>query len=323
MEIGSFIELDIPDNGEYFQQDNDLARLNAARTGIFHALRLLNCSTIYLPYYLCSSVRDFLIRKGIKIYYYNLTNKFEPIVDKQEPETAILIVNYFGILSHSYLTKISSKYKNVIIDNCPAFYNLPIEGYFNVYSPRKFFGVPDGCYVVGKNAKQFVEEYQKDYSSGTSAFLLKRIESGSSATYAERMLNETRINTSDILQMSALTQVLLGGIDYERIRAKRKENFDFAHKLYKSFNLLDLDYFNDSSSIPMVYPLVIEDLNLVKTLTDKNIYTGRWWNHVLKELPDNTFEAWLSSYMVPIPIDQRYGEKQIELVYNEIRESLS
>ena len=118
MEIGSFIELDISQTGEYYRQTNDLARLNAARTGIFHALRLLNCTSIYLPYYLCSSVKDFLNRKKIEIFYYNLSNKFEPIIENKKKDTAVLIVNYFGILSHNYLNKISKQFDNVIIDNC-------------------------------------------------------------------------------------------------------------------------------------------------------------------------------------------------------------
>jgi hypothetical protein len=51
MEIGSFIELDLPNTGEYNLVDSelDIARLNAARAGVFHALQLYGTNEIYLP----------------------------------------------------------------------------------------------------------------------------------------------------------------------------------------------------------------------------------------------------------------------------------
>jgi hypothetical protein len=318
MEIGSFLELDLKTNGEHYSGSGNVARLNSARSGIFHALRLYGCSVIYLPYYLCPSVGVFLSRKGIGIQKYFINHQFEPQIDHIESEAAILIVNYFGILSNGFLSKILKKYDKVIIDNCPSFYSEPIEGGYSVYSTRKFFGVPDGCYVIGKDAGKFTEEYQQDHSSETSAFLLKRHEVGCNASYAERMKNEERIDASDILIMSVLTRTLLKGIDYEGIKKKRQENFKLACELYREINLIDPEIHIDENSTPMVYPLVIEDAKLVDRLREKQIYTGRWWKHVLNEVPENSFEAWMSKYMVPVPIDQRYGNRELEYVSRNI-----
>jgi hypothetical protein len=316
MEIGSYIELDIRDTGEYYSGEADIARLNAGRTGIYHACRLFNCSSVYFPYYMCPMVSKFLTRKGIKVKSYYISDRFEPVNLIQEPDSAVLIVNYFGILSNNLIKGLSSKYKNVIIDNSPAFYNNPVAGCFNVYSPRKFFGVPDGCYVIGENAIRLTDEYKQDYSSETSSFLLKRIEFGSSAVYQERLKNEERIDNSDILNMSFLTKALLNGIDYSKIKTKRQSNFYFAHDLYKKVNLLDPTLFMDNECVPMVYPLVVEDLDLVDKLKEKQIYTGRWWKHVLREVPDETFEAKMSKFFVPVPIDQRYCKEELEYCYN-------
>jgi hypothetical protein len=260
----------------------------------------------------------FLSRKGIGIQKYFINHQFEPQIDHIESEAAILIVNYFGILSNGFLSKILKKYDKVIIDNCPSFYSEPIEGGYSVYSTRKFFGVPDGCYVIGKDAGKFTEEYQQDHSSETSAFLLKRHEVGCNASYAERMKNEERIDASDILIMSVLTRTLLKGIDYEGIKKKRQENFKLACELYREINLIDPEIHIDENSTPMVYPLVIEDAKLVDRLREKQIYTGRWWKHVLNEVPENSFEAWMSKYMVPVPIDQRYGNRELEYVSRNI-----
>lgn len=318
MEIGSFLELDIQFTGEHYTGFEDVARLNSARSGIYHAMRLYDCSTIYLPFYLCPTVDRFLTGKGIVVKKYFINHQFEPQIDHIEQGAAILIVNYFGIFSNSFLSKILEKYDNVIVDNCPSFFSEPIEGSYSVYSTRKFFGVPDGCYVIGKDAGKFTDEYPQDYSSETSAFLLKRHEVGCNASYAERMKNEERIDNSDILNMSGLTRTLLRSIDYESIKSKRHENFRFAYEMYSKINLIDPEIHIGENSSPMVYPLVIEDAKLVDRLREKQIYTGRWWKQVLNEVPEYSFEAWMSKYMVPVPIDQRYRKTELLYVKNEI-----
>ena len=93
----------------------------------------------------------------------------------------------------------------------------------NVYSARKFVGVPDGAYVIGENAEKYADEYEKCCSSDTSLFLLQRIEYGCEGkTYQSRMINEHRIDSEDIMRMSALTRAILDGTDYDEIISKRK-----------------------------------------------------------------------------------------------------
>jgi hypothetical protein len=314
-EIGSFIELDLRNTGEYYSGNSNIVRLNSARAGIYHACRLFNCTSVYIPYYLCPTVKEFLTRKKIDVKYYFISEEFEPVNIRQDPDSAIVIVNFFGIIANNLLKKSSGQLKNIIIDNSPAFYSNPLNGCFNIYSPRKFFGVPDGCYVIGEGAEKFTDEYDQDYSSETSLFLMKRIEFGSSAIYDERMKNEERISKADILKMSILTESLLNSIDYSNIKKKRQQNFHFVHNLYKGINLVDPFRFMDTECVPMIYPLVVKDPDLVEKLKEKKIYTGRWWKHVVAEVPENSFEARLSKFMVPIPIDQRYGKKELTYCY--------
>ena len=322
MEIGSFIELDLRDTGEYYAGE-EVVRLNAARAGIYHACKLYGVNKIFVPYYQCPTVSEFLSRHGIEVVNYAIDKNFEPKADENANNSAFLIVNYFGILSSSYLSTITHRYKNVIVDNCPAFYNSPLEKVYNVYSPRKFFGVPDGCYVIGSNVGDSHLEYSYDISSETAGFLLKRIEKGCNKVYSERMKNEERIDNSGILQMSELTRSLLSGVDYEIVADKRTRNFNFAHELFQTINLIDPLKFFDDGCVPMVYPLVIKQREMVKLLAEKQIYTGRWWNYVLSNVSEDSFEAFLSTYMIPIPIDQRYGESEISYVAKTIFELLN
>ena len=321
MEIGSFIELDLRKTGEHYD-GNNVVRLNSGRAGILHALRVLEVNAVYIPYYQCPSVAAFLIAHNIEVRKYFLTDKFEPVLFNVDEDAAVLIVNYFGVISSQKIELWANQFKNVIIDNSQAFFSKPLKNHLNIYSPRKFFGVPDGSYVIGDKVENSEVNYPADMSSDTAGFLFKRIEKGCNAAYAERMMNEERINNSDVLQMSKLTTELLKNVDYDCVAERRLANFKTAHALWGKINKLNPAEFINDDCVPMVYPLVLENDDMVKILTENQIYTGRWWNHVLTEVPSGSFESYLSRYMIPVPIDQRYDDSTLSEISRVILNSL-
>lgn len=313
MEIGSFIELQFPKGLEYYKGETNIAHLNSGRAAIWHAFRVLKCKAIWLPYYQCESVREFLSRKGVTIKYYHIDQGFNPIDLFPEKNDAVLIVNYFGVMSAKRMQILAEQYFNVIIDNAQAFFSKPIEGCMNVYSARKFVGVPDGAYVIGENANMYVDEYEQCYSSDTSLFLLQRIEYGCEGkTYQTRTINEERIDTEDAKRMSMLTRSILDGTDYNYICTKRQENFSVASSLFGTINQFNPNLYYDDGCVPMVYPLVVEDDSLLQKLLDHKHFQGHWWNYLLKEVAKDSFEYWLSRYIIPITIDQRYSKSELQ-----------
>ena len=60
MEIGSFIDLELPKGRELHKGIADVARLNTGRAAIWHAFRVSECKAIWIPYYQCETVREFL-----------------------------------------------------------------------------------------------------------------------------------------------------------------------------------------------------------------------------------------------------------------------
>ena len=320
MEIGSFIELQFEKGKEYFKGEKDIARLNTGRAAIYHAFRIANCDAIWLPIYQCDTVREFLQNKNVTIKYYHIDFGFNPIDLKQDKNDAVLLVNYYGIMSYDRMKELSSNYKNVIIDNSQAFFCKPIDSCLNVYSCRKFIGVPDGAYVIGKNAHMFMDEYKQGYSSDSSLFLLQRIEYGCEGkAYESRSINENRVNTEDIMKMSKLTQTILDGTDYETIKAKRIENFKLACSLFDNINRINPLIFFDKNTVPMVYPLVVEDDGLLDRLQTAKHFQGHWWSYLLKETKETDFEYWISRYVIPITIDQRYGKEELEYINSIVR----
>ena len=320
MEIGSFLELQLPKGRELYNQEKDIARLNTGRMGIWHAFRITGCKRIWIPIYQCDSIRDTFEKKGVEMCFYHQNKDFTPLDIKASENDAVLLANYFGIMSHNRMAELAKAYKHVIVDCAQAFFCAPIEDTLTVYSCRKFVGAPDGSYVVGKNAHKFVEEYPQCYSSDTAVFLLKRIEYGCEGKgYEARSLNEHRIDAEDCMKMSKLTRMLMDAENYAYNSQKRKENFAYTHKCLGSINQINPTRYMDDETVPMIYPLVVEDDTLIQKLFAAKHFQGHWWSYICKEQPEKSFEHWMSRYVIPITIDQRYGKDEIDYLINVIK----
>lgn len=320
MEIGSFIELQFPKGLEYYNQQYNIARLNTGRAAIWHAFRVTGCTSIWIPIYQCDTVRETLKEHAVKIKYYHIDSNFDPIDLKPTDDEAVLFVNYYGVMSYRRMCELASLSKYPIIDNCQGFFNSPIKGAQNIYSCRKFVGVPDGAYVIGSDAHLYVDEYPQGYSSDTAEFLLKRIEYGCEGKgYESRNINEHRIDNEPIMKMSKLTRAILDGTNYDIIKEKRRKNFQMAHELLCGVNKINPTQYYDEETIPMVYPLVVEEDELINRLFKAKHFQGHWWSYICDEQSSATFEYWISRYVIPITIDQRYGREEIECLVNIIK----
>lgn len=323
MEIGSFIEWEFLRGKEYYGGTGDIARLNSGRAGIYHAARCLYCSKVWLPRYLCEAVRDFLGQKGMDLGFYDIDEEFAPVLSGIADGEAVVLTNYFGIMSCERMERLSRKYPAVIIDNAQAFFARPVPGCMNVYSARKFIGAPDGAYVLGPGAGCFLEEYPPDHSSDTSLFLLLRVEYGCEGkAYDARCINEKRIEAAGVKRMSELTRRILDGTDYEYISRKRCENFRTACSLLDEFNNLNLHPFLSGDCVPMVYPLLTQNPRLVDELLARKHFQGRWWSYLFGETAEGTFERRLSRCLMPVTIDQRYGREELEFIADTVRRNL-
>ena len=157
MEIGSFIELQLPKGREWYRGEIDIAQLNSGRMGIWHAFRVTGCKRIWIPIYQCDSIRDTFKNKGIELCFYHQDSNFNPTDIVAEDDDAVLLVNYYGIMSSQRMTELAKPYSHPIIDCSQAFFCEPVDGALTVYSCRKFVGVPDGAYVIGRNAHFYLK----------------------------------------------------------------------------------------------------------------------------------------------------------------------
>jgi hypothetical protein len=188
-----------------------------------------------------------------------------------------------------------------------------------LYSPRKFFGVPDGGYLYSDAEEQIGLERDPSYYRFDA--LLKQIDLGGVPAEPLFEQNEAYLDTCGMQAMSRTTQRVLMSIDYEQVRATRNANFHFLHKQIGSDNQLSVD-FSDVNGL-MCYPFLIDRGEQLKDLLLKyRIYTDDFWEEVMSRVPTSSFEYHLAKNLIPLPIDQRYDETDMHAIVRIVKSFL-
>ena len=309
-EYGGYLPIELPFwNKEYFAgvPEKDIVRLNCGRSAFWYALNDIKPSKLYVPYLNCDNSTDPADALGIPYEYYNLDFDLTPKGIQPMPDEAVIWINYYGNASQEQIDKVRAlcSNTNLIIDNCHAFFSEPLDGMYNCYSARKFFGVCDGAYIIKENIPKI--SLTKSESSSYMHFILASLEKGTNALYPENLENEERLG-KEVLEMSELTKKILSSIDYERIKKTRKNNMLCLHSILEKYNEFEV---NVQSETHMYYPLLITNDAIRQRIVDRHIYTPTWWRHVPDYFQGNTLETKLSKYMLMIPMDQRYSESDM------------
>lgn len=311
---GGFFELELS-KGQHYHKD--AVNLNLGRSCLEYIVRSAKYKTIYVPHYTCSVLFDRLSTLNIVVKRYPLSESLEIDLDfgQVNEDTLFMYTNYFG-LKDNYISSISKKIKNLIIDNCQAFYSKPIKNVDSFYSPRKFFGVPDGAYLITE--KKYTKILERDVSSDRLKHLTGRIEEGPQRSFEKFQNHEVALNNEGLKSMSKLTSDLLQSINHEKAAKRRNDNYRFLHERLGGSNMLKLDF--DLKLIPMVYPYISNKEGLRAKLIDNEVFVATYWPNVLKECSIDSLEYNFAKNIIPLPIDQRYGESEMKHIAQLILE---
>ena len=261
-----------------------LIKLNTARNCLRYILRAYDIKEIFVPYYICPTVKSAIRKENVKINFYHIDKNFMPVQNFGENDF-ILYPNYFGICSKN-VKILAQKYKNLIVDNAHSFYSAP-SGLASFNSLRKFFqskySVKDGAYLYcEKNLKQSfsqADEYEiENYN------------------FENIVKNENRLDEEDILLMSKTSENIISSINFEEEKSRRLENFEQFYKKYKSINKLNINL--ENGEIPFVYPLLTDSENIGYELEKQGLMIFRYWNGIPKGFAEYDFYK----NLVPVPI---------------------
>ena len=313
-EIGGYFPLELPHVGNMPHADGLM--VNSGRNALELVLSsLMPITRVYVPYYTCDVVLEPLDRLSISYTFYHLTPQLTLAHEITLGEGEyILYTNYFGIMD-SYISQLEQMYGDrLIVDHAQALYAAPTNKC--VYSPRKFVGIPDGGIAYTDRAVK-PSALEIDTSFDRCSHLLMRHDVGASAGYDDFRSNSAKLKHQPIRQMSELTRTLLASIDFADVKQRRIDNFRALHSCLCESNLLSIPPI-DSFVCPMVYPYYSDDPTLKQRLIADKIYVATYWPNVMEWCSNDDIEYKLATRIIPLPIDHRYGMKDMRRIINTI-----
>ena len=311
-ERGGYFGLEL-NRGKEFHED--ALRLNLGRTAFEYILRAKGVKKVFIPYYTCEVILEPLARTGVDFEYYHINENLEPDFNYVilKADEYFLYTNYFGI-KDKFICTLKEKVCNLIIDNSQAFFSRPLKEADTFYSPRKFFGLPDGGYLY--TDKLLSADPEADSSIGRFAHLIGRIEAGAEQYYDLFKENDHRLSGQPIKRMSNITHRLLLNINYAEAAGRRRRNFEYLSEKLGKINLIDFDFKNESA--PMVYPLFTDNQKLRQNLINQKIFVATYWSEVKKLVRKDSIESRLVSGIIPLPVDQRYNMEDMDFIVKSV-----
>lgn len=309
--IGGYFQLELPASKGFLYPQ--ALKYQSARAAFYALLLYIEPKRIWVPYYICDSMLAPLYKSNIEVRFYSLNRDFS-IKDKiiLGENDFLLYVNYFSVcgkVQDDILSKFNKQ--QVIFDHSQAFFARPKNCLATIYSPRKFFGVPDGGLLVTSLAMAEPEEV--DVASIIRAsHLLKRLAGDAEDGYLDFQDNENSLNDFKPKKMSQLTWKILQSIDYEKVEKTRVDNFVFLHSKLAASNLFKIDLgLQGQVSGPMGYPYLTDDTDLKSKLVKNRIFIPTYWPEVLERKGVGQVERMLVSALNLIPCDQRYSTEEL------------
>lgn len=316
--IGGYLELECC-SGEPFH--TSAVALNSARSCLAYLIELRGIERIALPDLMCDAVRKTCERMGAQVRTYRIGEGLSLPGDLILGEGEWLYVaDYYGKLSAGEVARAKAMSGgHLVVDEVQGFFRDPWPGVDTLYTCRKFFGVADGAYLAAADGARLARELPAGSSCGRMAHVLGRVEAGSAAFYTAYRQAEASIDDEGVTAMSEVTRRLLAAIDYEGVRARREANFAALNAALGGRNLLDPGW----SAGPYMYPLLVADAAGVRErLAECGVFVPTLWPNVLEECEPTSWAHKYAENILPLPVDQRYGEEDMGTVAKEVEKCL-
>ncbi|MCZ2339105.1 MAG: hypothetical protein LC127_13135, partial [Chitinophagales bacterium] len=272
---------------------------------------------VWMPRYICNSMLEPLKKARIECVFYGIGKDFSILneIDLCDDEW-ILYVNYFGVCE-SQEREVLRRFnpKQIILDHSQAFFIPPFDCLATIYSPRKFFGIPDGGLLITEMSMPDPEFRDTD-SIQRSLHLLKRLDSGAESGYADYQIAEKSLENFTPKKMSVLTDAMLSSIDYEYVRSRRNKNFRILHDALGQYNQIKLSV--NSINGPLCYPFFSNAENSRSNLIKQRIYAATYWPECIGRSMAASPELSFVKGLIPLTCDQRYRENELIKIINII-----
>lgn len=306
-----------------------------------------------LPAYMCDTVFFPFERAGWEIHFYHLNRKLTADIEelrkqiKQVRPDLIFIHSYYGIDTWKSVRPLFHEWRAqgicIIEDVTQSYYlnNAGKEADYCVGSLRKWYAVPDGGFVASdESLMEGTLHPNKVFTEAKMDLLTQKWE----YLHGVRSFEERRALKEDYLQKNRETEAwldvyagigaiseessyILSQTDEEECKNKRIEN-----RKYLQENLADKTQFvpvfdkesecGTADSAPLYFPIYAADRDkLQRFLSSCDIYAPTLWP-IGTENSDSLWEDehYIYEHILALPIDQRYGMREMQLVIKALEQ---
>ncbi len=314
--IGGYLELELAvGRGSFYPE---ALKYQSARMAFYALLSYCKPKRVWMPYYICDTMLASLELAGVEVSFYSLNRDFTIARNiKLGPNDKLLYVNYFGLCSH-YQDELLQVYNpdQIIFDHSQAFFCSPKACLATLYSPRKFFGVPDGG-LLATELSMVEPEAIDNTSIHRSVHLLQRLAGEPEDGYEAYQQAEQSLKDIEPKRMSLLTERILASIDYPSVKRRREDNFIELHQQLADKNTLELEINNLSG--PMLYPYIPREKakKLKHDLIQQRCFVATYWPECLARLDGFENEKYWVDNLVALSCDQRIKASSYKGLLND------
>jgi dTDP-4-amino-4,6-dideoxygalactose transaminase len=355
LSLAKFYEPDRQDFRTFFDIEERACLLfDSGRSALKWCLQHLafNRNEIFLlPSYLCPAVLQPFNELYVHYEFYEVNDQLrinvESIKRKMGPNVrGLLIIHYFGFPVATEFWDYWSKLQNrpVLVEDCSQALLtkqdgswLGHRGEYSFTSLRKWLPVPDGSWLFSKRRLP-----DTDFSIKNTEFLTKRMlgvilkDSYLKQDYTNeeeyqsylRLLHEAKASLdaqSDIIGISKWTVKLLNRFDWQAIIRSRQRNYRYLASCLEDTKVIRALLPELPPGVcPLGSPIVANSPEVRDTLKESlvqhGIYPPIHWQLPM-EVNETEFPAsrGLSRRILTIPIDQRYGDTEMEYISGVLR----
>lgn len=291
---------------------------------------------VLLPEFICDSVLK-CFREDYICYYRiddNFNIDYEDLKCKIDDTVGcVFVVHYFGYIQNDEIMKAirekADEYGITVVEDVTQslFSGQELYGDYIVASVRKWMPVPMGgvLYSKGSNALPDVSgllvsnDNSKAYGMVLKDMFLNTAYDTNSK-YREIFVEaEERIDSdSEIRLLSDFSKYLIGCVDVYDLMERRKKNSLMLHNGLDKLGINSIRSFEDSEC-PLVYPLRVNNRDAFrKYLMENRIYCAVHWPYAGSLSENRSNAIYNSETLISLPIDQRYGEKEIDYMIDVI-----
>lgn len=330
--------------------------LNSGRAAIKWALQALRQvdpvrATCLLPAYLCSSVVQPFKEAGVNVIFYRVDDRLQVDLDDLHtrigPDVlAVLVIHYFGFPQSDTVFDVIASTKRqiyVIEDATHAWLSRSTDGRLvgergtiTVYSPRKFFPVPDGgIAIVEENSRALnVDVSPTDWGFAlqrTTGLLLRWLFGKTRLALLNRLAfsflrrAEHKLDTAVwISEASWISRRVLLNLEFDVAAERRRQNYRILSEGVLERRLPVQPLYKDllAGVTPLGFPLLCKRRDALRQfLIERRVYTSIHWLLPREQGIGNFGHlVTLSEQILTLPVDQRYGRDDMEYILTCLNE---